>query len=37
VRSCGRYDSENRPAMVEYSNIPDAVEISVFRGEGARS
>ena len=36
VRSCGRYDSENRPAMVEYSNIPDAVEISVFRGEGAR-
>jgi len=37
VRSCGRYDSENRPAMVEYSNIPDAVEISVFRGEGPRS
>ena len=33
VRSCGRYDSENRPASIEYSDIPDAVEISVFRGE----
>ncbi len=32
VRSCGRYDSENRVATVEYSTVPDAVEISVFRG-----
>jgi len=31
VRGCGRYDSENRPATVEYSQIPDAVEISVYR------
>jgi len=31
VRSCGRYESENRPARVEYSKIPDAVEISVYR------
>ena len=33
VRGCGRYDSENRPATIEYSKIPDAVEISVFRGK----
>ena len=32
VRTCGRYDSENRPATVEYSNLPDAVEISIWRG-----
>ena len=32
VRGCGRYDSEHRPAKVEYSSMPDAVEISVFRG-----
>ena len=32
VRSCGRYDSENRPAKVEYSDLPDAVEISVWKG-----
>jgi len=32
VRSCGRYDSENRVSTVEYTEIPDAVEISVFRG-----
>jgi catechol O-methyltransferase len=31
VRSCGRYESENRPAHVEYSNLPDAVEISVYQ------
>jgi len=37
VRGCGRYSSENRPASVEYSDIPDAVEISVFRGEGQES
>jgi catechol O-methyltransferase len=31
VRTCGRYESEHRPATVEYSTLPDAVEISVFR------
>ena len=35
VRGCGRYDSENRPAHIEYSDLPDAVEISVYRGAGA--
>ena len=32
VRSCGRYDSENRAATIEYTQLPDAVEISVVRG-----
>ena len=32
VRSCGRYESENREATVEYTDLPDAVEISVYRG-----
>jgi catechol O-methyltransferase len=32
VRSCGRYESENRPAHIEYSELPDAVEISVYLG-----
>lgn len=32
VRGCGRFDSENRVASVEYTDIPDAVEISVYRG-----
>ncbi len=32
VRTCGRYDSESREAHIEYSNLPDAVEISVYRG-----
>lgn len=32
VRGCGRYDSENRPATIEYTSVPDAVEISVFKG-----
>ncbi len=32
VRSCGRYESENRPAHIEYSDLPDAVEISVYQG-----
>jgi len=32
VRTCGRYDSEHRPATVEYSDLPDAVEVSVFKG-----
>ncbi len=32
VRTCGRYDSEHRPAMMEYSTLPDAVEVSVYHG-----
>jgi catechol O-methyltransferase len=32
VRGCGRYSSENRVATLEYSTIPDAVEISTFLG-----
>lgn len=32
VRSCGRYETENRPAHIEYSDLPDAVEISVYQG-----
>lgn len=35
VRHCGRYESENRPATIEYTDVPDAVEISVYRGEDA--
>lgn len=31
VRTCGRYENEHRPATVEYSTLPDAVEVSVFR------
>lgn len=34
VRNCGRYDSANRPATIEYTSLPDAVEISVYRGPG---
>ena len=34
VRGCGRYESENRPAHIEYSDLPDAVEISVYQGQG---
>ena len=33
VRSCGRYDSENRLSTVEYSQMEDAVEISTYRGD----
>ena len=33
VRSCGRYDSENRLSTVEYSEMEDAVEISIYRGD----
>ena len=33
VRNCGRYECENLPATIEYTQIPDAVEISVFRGK----
>lgn len=36
VRTCGRYDSENRAATVEYSDMPDAVEISVWKGSAER-
>ncbi len=32
VRGCGHYDNESREAQVEYTNLPDAVEISVYRG-----
>ena len=35
VRTCGRYDSESREARIEYSRLPDAVEISVYRGPDA--
>ena len=31
VRGCGRYDCEHREATVEYTAVPDAVEISVHR------
>ncbi len=31
VRHCGHYESENRPATIEYTSVPDAVEISVYR------
>ena len=32
VRGCGRYTSENRSAPIEYTDMPDAVEISVYQG-----
>ncbi|MEZ5503536.1 MAG: class I SAM-dependent methyltransferase [Halioglobus sp.] len=32
VRGCGRYDCESREATIEYTSVPDAVEISVYRG-----
>lgn len=31
VRDCGHYDSEHRAASIEYTNVADAVEISVRR------
>jgi catechol O-methyltransferase len=31
VRHCGRYDSEHKKATLEYSSVPDAVEVSIFR------
>ena len=31
VRDSGDFDSENRPATIEYTQLPDAVEISVLR------
>ena len=30
VRNCGHYESENRPATIEYTSVPDAVEISIY-------
>lgn len=32
VRNCGHYESENRSATIEYTSMPDAVEISTYRG-----
>lgn len=31
VRSCGRYETENRPATIEYTAVKDAVEISTYQ------
>lgn len=31
VRGCGHYDCEHREATIEYTDAPDAVEISVYR------
>ena len=31
VRQCGHYDREHREATIEYTRVPDAVEISVYR------
>jgi catechol O-methyltransferase len=33
VRTCGHYESEHREATIEYTKLPDAVEISVHRGD----
>lgn len=27
VRNCGHYESENRPATIEYTSLADAVEV----------
>ena len=32
VRGSGRYDCEHREATIEYTGVPDAVEICVYRG-----
>lgn len=32
VRNCGQYQNESREASIEYTNVPDAVEISVYLG-----
>ena len=37
VRACGRYESEHRVATIEYTSIPDAVEISVYRGDAPQN
>jgi catechol O-methyltransferase len=31
VRNCGHYESEHREAAIEYTRVPDAVEISFYR------
>lgn len=31
VRNCGHYECEHREAAIEYTSVPDAVEISVYR------
>ncbi len=31
VRNCGHYDCEHREATIEYTSVPDAVEISTYR------
>eukprot|EP00566_Odontella_aurita_P021955 CAMPEP_0113549574 /NCGR_PEP_ID=MMETSP0015_2-20120614/13507_1 /TAXON_ID=2838 /ORGANISM="Odontella" /LENGTH=230 /DNA_ID=CAMNT_0000450295 /DNA_START=135 /DNA_END=827 /DNA_ORIENTATION=+ /assembly_acc=CAM_ASM_000160 len=33
VRGCGHYDNDNFAATIEYTNFPDAVEISTYRGQ----
>ncbi len=30
VRTCGRYESEYREATIEYTDLPDGVEISLW-------
>lgn len=32
VRGCGRYESRNEVSTIEYTEIEDAVEISIYRG-----
>jgi len=36
LRTCGRYDCEHREATIEYTDVPDAVEIAVYRGAAIR-
>ena len=31
VRGCDHYESEHRVSTIEYTDVPDAVEISVYR------
>ncbi len=33
VRNCGLYDCEHRRATIEYTRVPDAVEIAVYRSD----
>lgn len=32
VRGCGHYETEYREATIEYTDVPDGVEISIYRG-----
>lgn len=32
VRTCGNYTTEHRPTTIEYTSLPDAIEISVYQG-----